>query len=128
MSSIMLRSTPPTPALRIGNRGIPVSLPARPGRPVTTVTRTPSTQPERLACAGGGALVLHARIKDISQTVAEDVEAEHGNEDGHARAEGRPGGKAHKAPPGAQHRAPAWFRRLCAEPEEGEAGFREDGV
>jgi hypothetical protein len=60
-----------------------------------------------------------AGIERVPQAVAEQVEAEDGQGDGHAGNDGGPGRQLQEAIGGADHRAPARRGRLVAESEEG---------
>src|SRR6267378_3251076 len=64
-----------------------------------------------------------ARVQDVSQRVAEHVEAEDGEGNGQAGEDGHPGRALHVGAPGArEHGAPRGSRGRDAEPEEGQRG------
>ena len=65
-----------------------------------------------------------ARIRDVAQAVAQQVEAEADDEDGHARDGRDPPLVEQHLPAGGDHRAPFGRRRLRAEAEEAQARRR----
>jgi len=103
------------PLLRCGNgswRPLPARQPApRPGAGRAT-TRHSFVEP-----AVG---LLQAGVEGVAEAVAEEVEAEHGDEDGEAWEERDPGVGLDERHVGFQVPAPARRRRLGAEPEEAE--------
>src|SRR6266511_3830851 len=63
------------------------------------------------------------RLQQVPQTVAEQVQAQHGERDGAARKHGEPGADAQKVLSLFQHEAPRGIRRLRAQAEIRERGL-----
>src|SRR4030095_8089355 len=70
--------------------------------------------------------LFQAGVQGVAETVAEEVEAEDGHEDGNAGKERDPGVGLDERDVGFQVPAPARRRRLRAEAEEGERGLHDD--
>src|SRR5436309_6607430 len=70
--------------------------------------------------------LLEPRIERVAQAVAEEVEAQHGDEDGKAGKERQPGGGLDERDVGLQIPPPARRRRLRTQPEEGQRGLDDD--
>src|SRR5712691_8697872 len=66
------------------------------------------------------------RVEGVADGVAHEVEADHGDEEGDARAEDDPRGLLEIAAAGVDHAAPRGLRRLDAEAEERQRGFGQD--
>ena len=75
----------------------------------------------------GSSQVPQARIEQIPDPVAEQVEAEHRDHDRRAGKHRGPRGHLHEGAALGQHAAPGRRRRLGAHPEEAQRGFGEDG-
>ncbi|ENN88717.1 hypothetical protein RHSP_43055 [Rhizobium freirei PRF 81] len=67
-------------------------------------------------------------VEAVAQPVAQEIEAEYGEQDGKAREEADPPGRLQIGASIGQHAAPARDRGIDAEPEEGEAAFEKDIV
>src|SRR2546422_2069252 len=70
--------------------------------------------------------LFQARIERVAQTVAEEIEAEHGDEDCEAGEERQPGVRLDEGDVGLEVPAPAGRRRLGAQAEEAEGGLDDD--
>src|SRR3989449_9636489 len=70
--------------------------------------------------------LFQARIERVAQTVAEEIEAEHGDEDREAGEERQPGVRLDEGDVGLEVPAPAGRRRLGAQAEEAEGGLDDD--
>src|SRR5215467_12849904 len=68
----------------------------------------------------------NSRIQCVAQPVAEQVEAQHGDEDGQAGERGDPPGRGQELPTLDDHVAPARQRRLSPEPEVAQARLDQD--
>src|SRR5262247_2856108 len=69
---------------------------------------------------------LHPRVERVAQTVAEEVEAQHGYEDREAGKESQPGILVDEGDVGLEIPSPARRRRLGAEPEERQGSLDDD--
>src|SRR4051812_30750959 len=69
-----------------------------------------------------------AWVERVTEPVADQVQAEHGQEDHKAREEREPRRFANELAAEAEHRAPCRRRGLGAEAKETERGLGEDGV
>src|SRR5215470_14890700 len=87
-------------------------------------------QPSLLPTCGTGATLrpsgAELRIEGVADRVAEEVESEDDQEQRGTGAEDDPRRLAEIATPGVDHAAPGRGRRLDAESQEGQRGFRED--
>src|SRR5215208_5006394 len=68
-------------------------------------------------------LVVGPGIEGLADAVAEEVEAEDGEEDRHPREEGHPPGRREVGLGLEEHRAPAWLPRLGPETEVRQSGL-----
>src|SRR5215813_3971424 len=68
----------------------------------------------------------NSRIRCVAQPVAEQVEAQHGDEDGQAGERGDPPGRGQELPALDDHVAPARQRRLSPQPEVAQARLDQD--
>src|SRR6266446_2885392 len=66
-------------------------------------------------------------MQEVAETVAEEVETQHGQRDGGTGKECEPGAQGQEVLRLLEHEAPRRLRRLGAETEVREGGFREDG-
>ena len=73
-----------------------------------------------------GAQLLQLGVERVAQAVAEQVEGQHGDQDGEAREGHHPPGAQHELARVGQHRAPFRRRRLGAEAEEAQCRGVED--
>src|SRR5215213_5256199 len=80
------------------------------------------------ACQGGSSLVVGTWIESFADTVTEEVEAEDGEEDGHAGEESHPPRRRQVGLGLIEHRAPARLSGLGPEPQVRQGGFGDDGV
>src|SRR6185312_9861043 len=69
--------------------------------------------------------LLVSGVEIVPEPIAQEIEAEYGNHDYQAREHDLVGTEFHELASLAEIRAPAWVRRLDAEPQEGEGGFGE---
>src|SRR6185369_6225 len=69
---------------------------------------------------------LEARVEQIAEPVADQVDAEHHREDREAGEQGQPPAGGEVVASLVEHRAPAWRRGRDAEAEEGERGLGND--
>ena len=68
----------------------------------------------------------HARVESIADAVAEEVEAQDGEEQGRAWAEDHPGRLLEVAAAGVDHAAPRWLRRLHAQAKKRQRRLGQD--
>src|SRR5215208_3432147 len=80
------------------------------------------------ACQGGSSLVVGTWIESFADTVTEEVEAENGEEDRHAREESHPPRRRQVGLGLIEHRAPARLPGLGPEPQVRQGGLGDDGV
>src|SRR4029453_5891033 len=92
------------------------SSPARP--PV--LEPSPGCRSHHSGVLGPSLALLEPRIQRVADAVPEQVEAEHGNENGDAGEERQPGIGLNEGYVGLEVPAPARRRGLGAKPEEGE--------
>src|SRR5205814_960652 len=80
--------------------------------------------------AGAEWVLIEPRIQSLADAIAQQVEAEHGQEDGDARPQGQPGSAVDVLLSDGQHLAPGGggrAGRLDTDTEEGEAGLCQNG-
>src|SRR5262249_23287165 len=97
-------------------------------RPVANCVRRPSTSRTAVLMRRLSMQVVahHARVEDVAQPAAEEVEADHGDEHRNPGADRHPGDDGHVGPALADHQAPVGAGRLRAEAEEAQRRAEQD--
>src|SRR5438105_11135356 len=114
-------ASPPMPT----TRSRPAARPGWGPASVSATVRTMSTM-EWITVAPLSRRAAQRGVEGVAQAVAEQVEAEHGDEDGQAGEGGDPPRRGEELAAFHDHVAPARQRRLGAEAEVTQAGLDED--